>query len=115
MPILARPPELSGSPRRMGDVKAILPVIYYSLLRILAFALPLALLLAVGVQPLWAALVAALAGLAVSLVFLRTGREKVAGSLYEARHRDQQVHGADEEAEDELEDFVDEAADPRQR
>lgn len=79
-----------------------LPVIYYTVLRLLAFAVPLGLLIWVGVPPMWSALVAAVTGLAVSLVFLRTSREKVSGSLYEARHPAYEHVGADEEAEDDL-------------
>lgn len=69
----------------------------FTILRLLAFAVPLAALLLLGIEPMWAAVAAAALGFAISLVFLRTPRERVAGSLYEARHP---VHGEDEDVED---------------
>ncbi|RLP75683.1 DUF4229 domain-containing protein [Mycetocola tolaasinivorans] len=83
-------------------------VILFSLLRLLAFAAPLALLLMLNVPPMWAAIAAAVLGFALSLVFLRTPRERVATSLYEARHP---VHGEDEDVEDDYLDDEDDLLD----
>lgn len=78
-------------------MKPLQSVIVFTILRLLAFAVPLAALLLLGIDPMWAAVAAAALGFAISLVFLRTPRERVAGSLYEARHP---VHGEDEDVED---------------
>ncbi|MGR0320948.1 DUF4229 domain-containing protein [Agromyces sp. ZXT2-3] len=82
----------------------------YTLLRVLLFAAPLVVLLVAGVTPWIAVLVAALFGFSASLIFLRKQREALAQDLYEARHREQPVVRADDEAEDAA---VDEAAQRR--
>nr|WP_236778917.1 DUF4229 domain-containing protein [Agromyces seonyuensis] len=58
----------------------------YTALRIVVFAVPLVVLLWAGVNPYASAIVAALFGFAVSLVFLRKPRESMSGKLYAARH-----------------------------
>ena len=65
--------------------------IWYTALRILLFAVPLAVLLIAGVNPWVSAAVAALFGLSASLIFLRRQRESIASDLYTARHRETPV------------------------
>ena len=74
--------------------------IWYTALRILLFAVPLAVLLAFGVNPWISTLVAALFGLSASLLFLRRPRESMSSDLYAARHRETPVVRDDDEAED---------------
>ncbi|HVL26002.1 MAG TPA: DUF4229 domain-containing protein [Thermomicrobiales bacterium] len=74
--------------------------IWYTALRILLFAVPLAVLLIAGVNPWVSAAVAALFGLSASLIFLRRPRESIANDLYAARHRETPVARADDEEED---------------
>ena len=74
--------------------------IYYTALRIVLFAVPLAVLLAFGVNPWVSAAVAALFGLSASLIFLRRPRESMSSDLYAARHRETPVVRDDDEAED---------------
>ena len=74
--------------------------IWYTALRILLFAVPLAVLLAFGVNPWISTLVAALFGLSASLLFLRRPRESMSSDLYAARHRETPLVRDDDEAED---------------
>ena len=74
--------------------------IWYTALRILLFAVPLAVLLIAGVNPWVSAAVAALFGLSASLIFLRRQRESIASDLYTARHRETPVAREDDEEED---------------
>lgn len=74
--------------------------IWYTLLRIALFAVPLTVLLLAGVTPWIAAVVAAVFGLSASLLFLRRARETISSDLYQARHREQPVTSDDDEAED---------------
>ena len=74
--------------------------IWYTALRILLFAVPLAVLLAFGVNPWISTLVAALFGLSASLLFLRRTRESMSSDLYAARHRETPLVRDDDEAED---------------
>ena len=74
--------------------------IWYTALRILLFAVPLAVLLAFGVNPWISAAVAALFGLSASLIFLRRPRESMSSDLYAARHRETPVVRDDDQAED---------------
>lgn len=81
----------------------------YTLLRVLLFAAPLAVLLIAGVTPWIAVLVAALFGFSASLIFLRRAREQLASDLYASRHRETPVVRDDDEVEDAA---VDAAAQP---
>ncbi|WP_170296986.1 DUF4229 domain-containing protein [Agromyces salentinus] len=74
--------------------------IWFTALRILMFAVPLAVLLIAGVPGWVAALVAAVFGLSASLIFLRRPRESMATDLYEARHRETPVVHEDDADED---------------
>ena len=84
--------------------------ICYTALRIVLFAVPLAVLLAVGVNPWISAAVAALFGLSASLIFLRRPRESMSSDLYAVRHRETPTVRDDDEAEDAA---VDRATDER--
>lgn len=74
--------------------------IWYTALRILLFAVPLAILLIAGVNPWVSTLLAALFGFSASLLFLRRQRESMSSELYAARHREKPVVREDDEAED---------------
>ncbi|MGX5694860.1 DUF4229 domain-containing protein [Agromyces soli] len=74
--------------------------IWYTLLRIVLFAAPLAVLLAAGVNVWVSAIVAAVFGLSASLLFLRKGREAMSRDLYAARHRETPAVRDDDAAED---------------
>ena len=74
--------------------------IWYTAIRVLLFAVPLAVLLIAGVTPWIAALVAAVFGFSASLLFLRRPRESMSSELYAARHREKPVVREDDEAED---------------
>lgn len=73
----------------------------YTVLRLLAFVVPLLLLVFLtGLQPWIAAIIAAIIGLCISYIFLRTPRETVAQDLYARRHGDKPVAHDDEDSED---------------
>ncbi len=74
--------------------------IWYTALRILLFAVPLAVLLIAGVNPWVSAAVAAVFGFSASVIFLRRQRESIASDLYEARHRETPAVHVDDEVED---------------
>jgi hypothetical protein len=72
-------------------VKSVPVWIWYTALRVLLFAVPLAVLIAVGVNVWVSAAVAALFGLSASLIFLRRARDSMSSDLYAARHREKPV------------------------
>ncbi|WP_286307799.1 DUF4229 domain-containing protein [Agromyces mangrovi Wang et al. 2018] len=72
----------------------------YTAWRLLAFAVPLAVLLIAGVSPWISALVAALFGLSVSVIFLRRPRDTMSEQLYAARNRETPAVHEDDAAED---------------
>jgi len=74
--------------------------VYYSVLRVLMFAVPLGVLLSMQIKWWIAALVAALIGFCLSYIFLRKSRESMSRELYEARHRDKAPVATDDESED---------------
>ncbi|MET1051696.1 MAG: DUF4229 domain-containing protein [Mycetocola sp.] len=86
-------------------MKSIPPVVYYTVLRLLAFAIPLTLLLLLGIEPWIATVLAALIGLSLSYVTLRKPREAVSRDLYELRHGAKTAAG-DEDAEDSVTDVT---------
>ncbi|WP_348789742.1 DUF4229 domain-containing protein [Leifsonia sp. NPDC080035] len=72
----------------------------YTVLRLLVFAVPLAVLLLLGVV-WWASVIAAaLIGLCLSYIFLSRPRNAVSSDLYAARHRDTPATSADDDDED---------------
>ncbi|HEU0182914.1 MAG TPA: DUF4229 domain-containing protein [Agromyces mariniharenae] len=81
-------------------MKSVPTWIWYTALRVLLFAVPLAVLLIAGVNPWVSAAVAALFGLSASLIFLRRQREEIAGDLYAARHREKPAVREDDVEED---------------
>jgi hypothetical protein len=81
-------------------VKSVPVWIWYTALRVLLFAVPLAVLLIAGVNVWVSAALAALFGLSASLIFLRRARSAMSSDLYAARHRETPVVNADDEAED---------------
>ncbi len=71
----------------------------YSIVRVLVFAAPLGILLALGFELWVAALVAAAIGFCLSYIFLRPLRDQVARQLAESRAARPASRG-DEDAED---------------
>ncbi|MDJ0338639.1 DUF4229 domain-containing protein [Cryobacterium sp. PH31-O1] len=81
-------------------MKFVAPWLYYSVLRVLMFAVPLAILLSLGFWPWAAAVIAALLGLCLSYLLLGKSRQSVASDLYRARHPDKEPANPDSEVED---------------
>ena len=82
----------------------------YTVLRLVLFAVPLVILLLMGIV-WWAAVIAAaLIGLCLSYILLAKQRHAVASDLYAARHRDKPAPSADD-AEDEALDAAQSEAD----
>lgn len=73
--------------------------VVYTVLRVLAFAVPFGILVALRVDWWWAAVIAAVIGFCLSYILLRSPREAVARSLAEAR-ASAGKRGDDEAAED---------------
>lgn len=92
-------------------MKSIPPVVAYTVLRLAAFAVPLALLLVLGIEPWIATVLAALIGLSVSYIFLRRPREAVSRDLYDLRHGSKARTSDDENAEDTVTDATASARD----
>nr|WP_217498945.1 DUF4229 domain-containing protein [Leifsonia sp. C5G2] len=69
-------------------------------MRLLVFAVPLAILLLVGVVWWLAVIAAALIGLCLSYIFLSRPRNAVSSDLYAVRHRDKPVRSEDDDVED---------------
>jgi hypothetical protein len=74
-------------------------VLLYTVLRVLAFAVPFGILYALGVEWWIAALLAAAVGFCVSYIFLRRQRDEVAVRIAEARANGPKPR-ADEDVED---------------
>lgn len=74
--------------------------LWYSLIRLAAFVVPLVLLLALGLEPLIAAIVAAIIGVCVSYIFFARWRSAVSTELYDARKAKVSSSQADEDVED---------------
>lgn len=91
---------LSAVRRRLIGVNRVPPVLVYTVLRLLAFFVPLGVLLALRIEPWIAAVLSALIGLAVSFLLLRVPREKVAEGIYDRRHGRHTPDTTDEDAED---------------
>jgi hypothetical protein len=81
-------------------VKRIPSWLIYTVLRLLVFAIPLAVLLLLGIV-WWASVIAAaLIGLCLSYIFLSKPRNAVSSELYEVRHREKPTPSVDDEVED---------------
>jgi ABC-type nickel/cobalt efflux system permease component RcnA len=81
-------------------VKGIPSWVTYTVLRLLVFVIPLAVLLVLHVEPWIAVVAAALIGLCLSYIFLRKPRDAVATDLYAVRHRDKPATTVDDDVED---------------
>ena len=64
------------------------------------FVVPFAILFALGIAGWLSAVIAAIIGLCLSYIFLRTPRDTVARDLYEVRHREKEPVHPDAESED---------------
>lgn len=73
--------------------------VVYTVLRVLTFAVPFGVLVALGLDWWWAAPLAAVIGFCLSYVLLRRPREAVARALADAR-ASAGTRGSDETAED---------------
>ena len=91
--------------------------ITYTVLRLLVFAVPLVILLVLGVVWWLAVIAAALIGLCLSYIFLSRPRNAVSSDLYAVRHRDKPARTEDDDAEDAAVDdaAVEDAAESRER
>lgn len=78
--------------------------IVYTVLRLLFFAIPFALLFVLGIWPWLAAVFAALIGVSLSIIFLSKPRATASESIYDWRTRDRT---ADDIVEDEAVDISD--------
>jgi len=94
-------------------VKSVPVWIWYTALRILLFAVPLAVLLIANVNVWVSTLVAAVFGLSASLLLLRKPREALSGDLYAARHREQPLVRDDDAVEDAAVEAVEQDASAR--
>jgi len=74
--------------------------VYYSVLRVLMFAVPLGILLSMQIKWWIAALVAALIGFCLSYILLSKSRQAIARDLYAARHREKAPVAEDDASED---------------
>ena len=83
------------------------PWIKYSLIRLSIFVVVLAVLLIIGMNPFLAALVAAVAGFALSYIFFRKIRDEVAAELAVRGTKPLAVRNVDTDAEDEALDRLD--------
>ncbi|WP_345763348.1 DUF4229 domain-containing protein [Diaminobutyricibacter sp. McL0608] len=92
-------------------MKGIPSWVTYTVLRLLVFIVPLAILLLLGVEAWISVVAAALIGLCLSYILLRRPRDAVSRDLYEVRHREKAPVSVDDEAEDSAIDSVADTAD----
>lgn len=76
------------------------PWIKYTIVRLAIFAVALALLLVTGMNPFLAAVIAAVAGFALSYIFFRKLRDQVAVELATRNQKPQAIRNVDTDAED---------------
>ncbi|QTX03628.1 DUF4229 domain-containing protein [Agromyces archimandritae] len=74
--------------------------VWYSVLRVLLFAVPLGVLLAFGVNVWVSTIIAAVFGFSASFLFLRRARESMSRDLYDLRHPTAEPVRDDDAAED---------------
>ncbi|AAT88221.1 hypothetical protein ATY41_07450 [Leifsonia xyli subsp. xyli] len=84
----------------------------YSALRLLVFAVPLVILLLLGIIWWASAIAAALIGLCLSYIFLSSPRNAVSTDLYAARHREKPGASPDDDVEDAAVDAAQDALGP---
>ncbi|WP_223693394.1 DUF4229 domain-containing protein [Leifsonia poae] len=94
-------------------MKGIPSWVTYTVLRLLLFAIPLAILLVLRIDWWIAVIAAALIGLCLSYIILRKPRDAVARDLYAVRHRETPATTADDDDEDAAVDAADHPAHPR--
>ena len=85
-------------------MKAVPAWVFYSVLRVLMFAVPLAVFLLLAIDPWLSTILAAIVGFCLSYIFLRKSRASVAGDIYRRRHREIEPVSADDAAEDAADD-----------
>ena len=95
-------------------MKSVAPWLYFSVLRVLLFAVPLVILLSLGLWPWAAAVIAALLGLCLSYLLLGRSRASVARDLYKARHPDAEPVNPDSAIEDRALDAEEHSASERE-
>ncbi|MCW4456943.1 DUF4229 domain-containing protein [Microbacterium sp. MPKO10] len=87
-------------------MKRIPPALTYTILRLLAFIVPLVILLFLGFNEWFSAIIAAIIGFAFSLIFLQRSRERVAVAIHDRRTgadaAEPHETPTDEEAEDDV-------------
>jgi hypothetical protein len=79
----------------LSAVKAVPSWVYFSIVRLLVFVVPLVLLILVDIEWWVAALVAATIGVCVSYIFLSGPRAQLAADIDKMRHKST-AHDADE-------------------
>lgn len=84
----------------MTGVKKIPAWLWFTLIRLAAFVIPLLILLALGFQDWIAALIAAIIGFCVSYIFFAKSRSAVSAQIYEARKNKKTHDQREAEAED---------------
>ena len=84
---------------------------WFSFMRIAAFAIPLVVMLFLGIEPWIAALLAAIIGLCISYIFFAPTRNALSQALYESRQA-KKAAVKDEETEDALLDAASKKKDP---
>jgi len=87
-------------------VKSIPAWVYYTVLRLVLFAVPLTVLLLLRVHWLISVVAAAVIGLCLSYLLLRKPREALSRDLFELRHREKAPVHPDDEVEDAAVDAV---------
>lgn len=79
----------AGTPGRLSRVKNPRTAwIVYTVLRLLFFAVPFAVLFLLGIWPWLSAIFAALIGFSLSIIFLSRPRDTASESIYDWRNRD---------------------------
>ncbi len=81
-------------------MKSVPAWLVYTVYRILMFVVPLGILLLLRIDPLLSTVIAAVIGLCLSYIFLRTPREAVARDIYAAKQRRKAPVITDDETED---------------
>jgi uncharacterized membrane protein YraQ (UPF0718 family) len=81
-------------------MKSVPAWVVYSVYRILLFAVPLGILLLLRIDPLVATVIAAVIGLCLSYIFLRSPRDAVSRDIFAATQRRKAPSEADSDAED---------------
>ncbi len=74
--------------------------LWYTLIRLAAFVIPLGLLLLLGIDVVVAAVVAAIIGLCVSYIFFAKWRSAISTELFESRQHKSSASKRDEDVED---------------